>query len=65
MDILRYFDYEHLPPKLQAISKPFHAMAHEIADQLGVQDKAEQLMGLHKLLEAKDCIVRSVLPRRD
>ena len=65
MDDLRYFDYEHLPPALQEVSRPFHALAHEIASKPGrVTDQAEQRMGLRKLLEAKDCIVRSVLPRR-
>lgn len=63
---LRYFDYEHLPEELRAISKPFHDLAHKIASEPGlVSDGEEQRAGLRKLLEAKDCIVRSRLPRRD
>ena len=63
---LRYFDYEHLPPTLREVSKLFHDLAHEIASKPGrVSDGTEQEAGLRKLLEAKDCIVRSVLPRRD
>jgi hypothetical protein len=65
--ILKYFKYQHLPPHLQAISKPFSDLAHEIADrymEIGKEnnfDIAETIAGLRKVLEAKDCIVRSVI----
>jgi len=59
--LLRYFKYEHLPEHLQAISKPFCALAREIADHAAV-DPAEQTAALRKLLESKDCIVRAMLP---
>lgn len=58
--IARYFDFEHLPPKLQAISKPCHDLAAEMIEQL--PDSNELFMGLRKLLEAKDCFVRAALP---
>lgn len=58
--LLRYYEYDHLPPSLQAVSQPCHALAHEMADELG--DSAELTAGLRKLLEAKDCFVRAALP---
>lgn len=68
--ILKYFRYEHLPTHLQVISKPFSDLANNIVDrynELDIQtvenkpDIAETIAGLRKLLEAKDCIVRSLL----
>lgn len=56
--ILRFFEYDHLPSHLQAVSQPFHALAHDIA---GKYDGAELTAGLRKLLEAKDCVVRAAL----
>lgn len=56
--ILKFFAYEHLPAKLQGISKPFAQLAHNMADQL---DGPELTAGLRKLLEAKDCCVRAAL----
>lgn len=58
--ILRFFDYEHLPAKLQEVSKPFGDMARQIDSSM--PDSAEKSAGLRKLLEAKDCIVRAALP---
>jgi hypothetical protein len=61
-DILQFFAYEHLPPHLQAISKPFGLLAELIcSDELGLQHCAERHEALRKLLEAKDCAVRAKL----
>ena len=57
--LLRFFEYEHLPPGLQAVSKPFHDLAHDQVRQL--PENAETTAGLRKLLEAKDCFVRAAL----
>ena len=57
---MKYFEYEHLPEKLQIISKPFYTLAMRI--EKGVEGSAEKSAGLRKLLEAKDCIVRASLP---
>lgn len=57
--ILKYFKYEHLPEKLQVISKPFGDLALDLESK--VPDSAEKSAGLRKLLEAKDCMVRAVL----
>lgn len=56
--ILQYFTYEHLPPHLQSVSKPFAELAKVLAQQL---DGPEVTVGLRKLLEAKDCMVRAAL----
>jgi hypothetical protein len=57
-NLLRFFEYDHLPEQLQAISQPFHALAHDLAGRL---DGPELAAGLRKLLEAKDCMVRAAL----
>lgn len=57
--LLRFFEYAHLPPALQAISKPFADLAQVIAN--GPQN-AEATVALRKLLESKDCAVRACLP---
>jgi hypothetical protein len=58
--ILRFFSYEHLPPALQEVSKPFGDLARLMVATLPVC--AERTAGLRKLLEAKDCLVRAALP---
>jgi hypothetical protein len=55
--MLSYFKYDHLPERLQQISKPFHDLALQI-DAMG-GDRNEREHALRKLLEAKDCAVRS------
>ncbi len=57
--LLQFFAYEHLPPHLQAISKPFHNLAHTMAKDL--PSNPERTAGLRKLLEAKDCAVRAAI----
>lgn len=57
--IMKFFEYKHLPPHLQAISQPFGELANQI-DQ-NTPDSAEKSAGLRKLLECKDCIVRASL----
>lgn len=56
MQILEHFKYEHLPPELQEVSKPFCEMAHELAKKTS---GPETTTCLRKLLEAKDCAVRA------
>lgn len=58
--ILKYFAFEHLPPHLQAVSRPIGELARQLDAEL--PDGAEKSAGLRKLLEAKDCMVRAVLP---
>lgn len=59
-DLIRFFAYEHLPPRLQQVSKPIGDLAREM-DAL-LTNSAEKTAGLRKLLEAKDCLVRAALP---
>jgi len=57
--IMKYFEYSHLPEKLQAVSKPIGELAKTMDETL--PDGAEKSAGLRKLLEAKDCLVRALL----
>ena len=56
--LLRFFEYSHLPQHLQDVSRPFNELASSIA--AGPQN-AETTTALRKLLEAKDCAVRAYL----
>jgi len=57
--MMQFFAYEHLPPHLQAISKPFCELAQTIVGEL--PSNPERTFALRKLLEAKDCAVRAWL----
>ena len=56
--MMRFFEYKHLPPKLQDISRPFCELAAVVADY---PQNAETTVALRKLLEAKDAAVRANL----
>lgn len=56
---IKYFEYEHLPERLQEISKPMAELAKWMEEKL--PDSAEKSAGMRKLLEAKDCFVRAHL----
>ena len=58
--IMKYFEWRHLPPKLQLVSEPIHTIALQMDANL--PDGPEKSAGLRKLLEAKDCFVRAALP---
>ena len=70
-DILRYFEYQHLPPHLQEISQHFHWLAHALVGQAPTHDASTHIqfhlegpeldVALRKLLEAKDAAVRAAL----
>jgi hypothetical protein len=57
--MLQFFAYEHLPERLQAVSKPFGELAERIVETL--PSNPERTVALRKLLEAKDCAVRALL----
>lgn len=71
--ILQFFSYEHLPPHLQAVSKPFCDLARLIvADgeapagtpvQFPLPRNPERTVALRKLLEAKDAAVRALVAK--
>lgn len=56
--IMKFFEYDHLPPFLAHVSKGFADLAEQVAD--GPQN-AETTVALRKLLEAKDAAVRAHL----
>lgn len=65
--LLRFFDYSHLPPHLQEVSKPFEELAHKLAHDLDTYDigaGAQLNRALQKLLESKDCAVRAALTKQ-
>lgn len=55
----QFFAYEHLPPHLQEVSKPFCEMKDFIITKL--PRNPERSVALRKLLEAKDAAVRALL----
>lgn len=57
--LIQFFAFEHLPDHLKAISQPFGELAKKMDEIL--PDGAEKTVALRKLLESKDCAVRSVL----
>jgi hypothetical protein len=57
--LLQFFDYAHLPDRLQQVSKPFGLLAELIVSTL--PRNPERTVALRKLLEAKDCAVRASL----
>jgi hypothetical protein len=62
-ELLGYFAYDHLPEHLQARSKPFHDLAHMIAEDLSDTPTVERAAAIRKVLEAKDCFVRAGLKK--
>lgn len=57
--LMRYFEYAHLPPHLQQVSKPICEIAKLMDDAL--PNGTEKDEGMRKLLEAKDCFVRQAV----
>lgn len=58
-NIIKYFAFAHLPAHLQGVSKPVGQLAEQLEQLL--PDGPEKSAGMRKLLEAKDCFVRSAL----
>lgn len=58
--IMKFFEFAHLKAHLYEVSKPICELAKEMDAK--IPDSAEKIAGLRKLLEAKDCLVRAVLP---
>lgn len=57
--IMQFFEYLHLPERLQTISKPFGDLAQRMVETL--PRNPERTAMLRKILEAKDCAVRALL----
>ena len=58
-DMMQFFDFAHLPEHLQRVSAPFYSLAWGIFSNL--ETSKEKYESLHRLLESKDCAVRSAL----
>jgi len=58
--MLKFFSYEHLPPALQVVSRPFGDLAIHLCHTL--ERSPERTVALRKLLESKDAAVRASLP---
>lgn len=56
---IQFFSYEHLPKNLQEVAKPICELAMKLEKEL--PDGPEKSAGMRKLLEAKDCFVRTLL----
>lgn len=70
--IMQFFAYEHLPPKLQAVSAPFCQLARHIVGldipegtsvEFPLPRNPERTVALRKLLEAKDAAVRALVAK--
>ena len=59
--IMQFFVYGHLPPQVQAVSKPFCELAQHIVDTL--PRNQERTKALNKIMEAKDCACRALLAK--
>ena len=60
--LLQFFSFEHLPEPLRSVSHRFHDLAHEMVAEL--PGNPELAVALRKLLEAKDCAVRTLVAAR-
>ena len=56
-NIMQFFEYKHLPEKLQDVSVKFYELARIIERSL--PDNDERDVALRKLLESKDAAVRA------
>lgn len=56
--LIQFFAYEHLPPHLQEVSRPFGELASGL---LKLPRNQERTVALRKLLESKDAAVRARL----
>jgi len=57
--MLKWFEFAHLPERLQAISQPFGLLANDLCKVIA--PGPERSVSLRKLLEAKDAAVRAAL----
>lgn len=56
---IQFFAWEHLPAEVQPYAKEIAKLAYKLEAEL--PDSAEKSAGMRKLLEAKDCFIRTVL----
>lgn len=56
--IIQFFQYAHLPPRLQEVSRPFAELADFV---MTLPRNPARTVALRKLLEAKDAALRAKL----
>lgn len=70
--ILQFFAYQHLPPALAAVSRPFCELAKSLVDpeppagtstSFPLPRNPERTVAPRKLLEAKDAAVRALVAK--
>jgi hypothetical protein len=61
--LMKWFEFAHLPERLQVISQPLAKLAAHLDASL--PEGPEKTAGLRKLLEAKDCFVRADIEGRE
>ncbi len=59
--IMQFFEYRHLPERLQTTSKVFCELAEWVV--VNLPRNAERTVALRKLLEGKDAAVRALLAK--
>lgn len=57
--LLRYFSFKHLPPVFHETGRRFLELAEWI--EQNHRENPEKTTALRKLLEAKDCAMRSII----
>lgn len=61
--LLQHLTYAHLPAHLQPYGQAICEVGHEMVKVCkDTNDPAEVTAGLRKLIEAKDCFVRAMVP---
>lgn len=60
IEMMKLFTYDHLPERLQAVSKPICVLAWDMVGRL--PDTPMLTRGLERLWETKNCLVTAALP---
>ena len=63
IEIMRWFEFDHLPPHLQAVSRPYADLARALTGSIPASQ--ELAVALRKLLESKDAAVRAAIAGLD
>ena len=56
--MMKWFKWEHLPPHLQVVSKPFGELAAVVVNE--IDPGPERTVALRKLLESREAAIRAV-----
>jgi hypothetical protein len=58
-NFLQFFQYGHLPPKLQEVARPFAVLAVHCVET--APKNPESAVGMRYLMQAKDCFIRAAI----